>query len=103
EALRLVAAALRRAPTAAFQMAPNWLESTVSGPVYRFSVEAIGIEHRSIHYNYNSEEPATIRARFANNSIVVISVGPEEADCFCQLLLPGGKKLNARGQFNNRR
>jgi predicted ATP-dependent endonuclease of OLD family len=103
EALRLVASALRRAPTASFQMAPRWLETTVSGPVFRFSVEAIGIEHRSIHYNYNADEPAVIRARFTNNSILVISVGPEPGDFFAQLLIPGGKKLNARGQFNHRR
>jgi hypothetical protein len=103
EALRLLATALRRASTAAFQMAPAWLENTVSGPVYRFSAEAIGIEHRSIHYNYNSDEPAIIRARFVNNSIVAVAIGPEETDFFAQLLLPGGKKLNSRGQFNDRR
>jgi hypothetical protein len=103
EALRLVATALRRAPTANFQMAPQWLEPHLGGPVFRFSVEAIGLEHKSIHYNYNSDEPAIIRARYSNNSIAVIAVGPEESDFFCQLLLPGGKKLNSRGQFNTRR
>ena len=103
EALRLVATALRRAPTANFQMAPQELEPHLSGPVFRFSVEAIGLEHKSIHYNYNSDDPAIIRARYSNNSIAVIAVGPEETDFFCQLLLPGGKKLNSRGQFNVRR
>jgi predicted ATP-dependent endonuclease of OLD family len=103
EALRLVATALRRARTANFQMAPRWLENYLSGPVFRFSVETIGIEHRSIHYNYNADEPAIIRARFANNSIVAIAVGSEETEFFCQLLLPGGKKINGRAHVNDRR
>jgi hypothetical protein len=103
EALRLLGAALRRGRTAGFQMAPTWLEPYVSGPVFRFSVETIGIEHRSIHYNYNSDEPALLRARFSNNSIVVISVGSEETEFFAQLQLPGGKKINSRNHVTDRR
>jgi hypothetical protein len=103
EALRLMATALRRAPTAHFQMAPQWLEPHLSGPVFRFSVEAIGLEHKSIHYNYNSDDPAIIRARYSNNSIAVVAIGPEGTDFYCQLLLPGGKKLSGRRQFNERR
>lgn len=103
EALRLVATAIRRAPNAKFRMAPQWLEASITGPVYPFSVETIGIDHKTIHYNYHSEDPAVIRARFSNNSIVVVCVGPGSSDFVAQLLLPGGKKINSGNQVTHRR
>jgi hypothetical protein len=103
EALRLIATAIRRAPNGKFQPAPQWLESSITGPVFAFSVETIGIDQKTIHYNYRSEDPAIIRARFSNNSIVVIGVGPSPSDFFAQLILPGGKKIHSRSQVNERR
>jgi predicted ATPase len=103
EALRLISTALKRAVTANYQMAPEYISQGLTGPVFRFATDTIGIEHKSIHYNYRSEEPAIIRARFNNNSIVAVAVGQDQSDFFCQLLLPGGKKLNSRSQYNARR
>ena len=103
EALRLVATALKRAPTANFQMAPEWLSPQVSGPVFRFGTEALGFDHRGVHYNYNWDEAAIVRARLTNHSIIVIAVGPEPQDFYCQLMLPGGKKINSRSMISDRR
>jgi len=103
EALRLIGTAIRRAPTAKFKMAPQWLDGIVTGPGYTFSVETIGIDHKTIHYNYQSDDPAIIKARFSNNSLVTVCVGADTTDFFAQLALPGGKKLNSRNQITDRR
>ncbi|WP_340317594.1 ATP-dependent nuclease [Rhizorhabdus argentea] len=103
EALRLVTIALKKAPTANFTMAPRWLESQVTGAVFRIAVDTIGFDQKSIHYNYNSDDPAIIRARYSNNSSITIAIGPEAGEIYCQLMIGGGRKLNARSQFSTTR
>lgn len=100
EALRIASAALKKAPSANFQMAPDHLSADITGPIYRFSVETLDIEHRGIHYNYGSGDPAIIKIRYNNNCSLVIAIGDSSDEIYCQLILPAGKKVNTRGQFS---
>src|SRR5690606_28198958 len=98
EALRIASAALKKAGSAQFTMAPDALGPEITGAVYRFSLDTLDIEDRGIHYNYQSSDPAIIRVRYSNNCQVVIALGETLEDTYCQLLLPAGKKVNSRGQ-----
>ena len=98
EALRIASAALKKASSAQFTMAPDSLGPDITGPLYRFAVDTLDIEHRGIHYNYEASEPAIIRVRYSNNCSLVIGLGETVTDSYCQLLLPGGKKINSRSQ-----
>ncbi len=100
EALRIASAALKKAPSANFQMAPDHLSPDITGPLSRFSVETLDIEQRGIHYNYGSNDPAIIKIRYNNNCSLTISIGDSSDEIYCQLVLPGGKKVNSRGQFS---
>jgi len=101
EALRIVSAALAKAPTANFSMAPDSLGPDISGPVYRFSLDTLDIENRGLHYNYQSHDPAIIKVRYSNNYQICVAVGESLEDAYCQLLLPGGRKVNSRAQAKN--
>jgi hypothetical protein len=100
EALRIASAALKKASSAHFAMAPDSLGSEITGPLYRFALDTLDIEHRGIHYNYEVSEPAVIRIRYSNNCSIVVALGETIADSYCQLLLPGGKKVNSRNHVN---
>lgn len=99
EALRVLSAALNKAPTASFMMAPDFLLPDISGPVFKFSVDTLDIEHRGIHYNYRVETPAIIKARYNNNCSITVAVGQDDSEIYCQLSLPGGIKVNSRSKF----
>lgn len=100
EALRIASAALQKARTAKFEMAPESLEPDLTGPVYRFSLDTLDIEDRGIHYNYDKSEPAVLRFRYNNNCSIVVALGEDLSETYCQLLLPGGKKVNSRSQIS---
>lgn len=96
EALRIASAALTKAPSAIFQMAPESIGPDITGPVYRFSLDTLDIENRGLHYNYQSGDPAIIKVRYSNNYQIVIAVGERLEDAYCQLLIAGGRKVNSR-------
>lgn len=98
EALRIASAAVKKSPSAVFEMAPDHLAPDISGPVFRFSVETLDIEHRGIHYNYESHDPAIIKVRYNNNCSITIAIGSDASEIYCQMSLPGGKKVNLRSQ-----
>lgn len=98
EALRIVSAALARSSSANFSTAPQLIGPDVTGPVYRFSLDTLDIESRGLHYNYQSGDPAIIKLRYNNNCQVVVAVGEGLADAYCQLLLPGEKKIHSQAQ-----
>ncbi|TCP72632.1 ATP-binding protein [Sphingomonas sp. PP-CE-1G-424] len=100
EALRIASSALKKAPTANFYMAPDHLLPEIAGPIFRFSIETLDIEHRGMHYNYGSREPAIIRIRYNNHCSLVISIGESSDDICCQLILSAGRKVNSRSQFS---
>ncbi|MFL6726342.1 MAG: ATP-dependent nuclease [Sphingomicrobium sp.] len=100
EALRIASAALKKAASAQFAMAPDAIGPEITGSVYRFSLDTLDIEDRGIHYNYRSNDPAIIRVRYSNNCQIVVALGETLEDTYCQLLLPGGKKVNSRTQAN---
>lgn len=101
EALRIASAALTKAMSAKFTMAPDSISSEVTGPVYRFSLDTLDIQERGIHYNYDDSVPAIIRVRYSNNCQVIIALGEQLAEAHCQLLLPAGRKVNSRAQATN--
>lgn len=92
EALRIASAAVKKSSSAVFEMAPDYLISDIAGPVFRFSVETLDIEHRGIHYNYESLEPAIIKVQYNNNCSVIIAIGSDPSEIYCQMSLPGGQK-----------
>lgn len=98
EALRIASAALTKAASAVFSMAPDSIGPDITGPVYRFSLDTLDIENRGLHYNYQSSEPAVIKVRYSNNCQVVVAVGESLEDAYCQLLIAGGRKVNSRAQ-----
>jgi len=98
EALRIASTALQKSTSASFVMAPDFLGSEITGSVFRFSVETIDIEHRGLHYNYDSSEPAIIKIRYKNNCGVNIAIGETVSEMYCQLMNPAGKKVMSKGQ-----
>ncbi|HEV2079203.1 MAG TPA: AAA family ATPase [Allosphingosinicella sp.] len=96
EALRIASTALKKAESAQFIMAPDALAPDLTGAVYRFSLDTLDIEHRGIHYNYEASDPAIIKVRYTNNCSIIVALGEGAADAYCQILLPGGKKVNSR-------
>lgn len=101
EALRIASTALQKSVSASFAMAPDFLSPEISGPMFKFSVETIDIEHRGLHYNYDSSEPAVIKLRYKNHCGVNIAIGESVAEMYCQLLLPAGKKVMTKSQANS--
>ena len=100
EALRIASAALQKIKSAKLQMAPDSLGPDVTGSVFRFSLDTLDIEHRGLHYNYETSEPAIIRVRYSNNCSIVIAIGEEITDSYCQLMLPAGKKVHSKSQIS---
>lgn len=98
EALRIISAALSKAPTANFAMAPESIGPDVTGPVYRFFLDTLDIENRGLHYNYRSNDPAIIRICYTNNYQVIVAVGETLENAYCQLLISGGRKVSSRSQ-----
>lgn len=98
EALRIASAALQKSTSASFVMAPDFLGPEVTGSVFRFSVDTIDIEHRGLHYNYDTSEPAIIKIRYKNNCGVNIAIGESVSEMYCQLTIPVGKKVMTRSQ-----
>jgi len=96
EALRIVAAAQARVATANFAMAPGDFSESFTGPVFRFSLKTLDFDEGNIHHNYRVEDPAIITARFTNNCSIHVFLGADRADRFCQLQLPGGRKVSSR-------
>ena len=82
-------------------MAPDFLNPEITGSVFRFSVETIDIEHRGLHYNYDSSEPAIIKIRYKNNCAISVGIGESTTEMYCQLLLPAGKKVYTKLQANS--
>lgn len=84
-------------------MAPDHFGPEITGPVFKFSLDTLDIEHRGLHYNYEVGDPAIIRVRYNNNCAIVIAVGDNPSEAFCQLLLPGGKKIHAKSAFSSKK
>lgn len=101
EALRIIALAQAKAPSANFAMAPDWLVNHISGPIYRVSLSSIGFEHDTVHHQNDSETPAILIAKLSNNCEIRVVIGEEPSEVFCQLTEPGGRKVNNRGQSGN--
>lgn len=101
EALRIASVALQKAPSAKFVMAPDFLAPAITGAVFRFSVDTLDIEHRGMHYNYETDDPAVIKIKYKNNCSLYIGLGPTPSDIFCQMLLPGGKKVMSKAQASS--
>lgn len=101
EALRIASTALTKAASAKFAMAPDSVGSDISGPAYRFTLDTLDIENRGLHYNYQTDDPAIIKIRYTNNCQIVIALGETLDDAYCQLLMPGGIKVNARAQVKS--
>jgi energy-coupling factor transporter ATP-binding protein EcfA2 len=101
EALRIASAAISKAKSAIFSMAPDSISPDITGPVYRFNLDTLDIESRGVHYNYETSYPAIIRIRYSNNCQILIALGEHLEDIRCQLLLPGGKKVNSRSQASS--
>ena len=103
EALRIASAALTKSSSANFEMAPDYLGPDITGAVFRFSVETLDIEHRGIHYNYETSEPSIIKVIYNSNCYLTIAIGSDVSEMYCQLCLPGGKKVNTRSNASPKR
>ncbi len=101
EALRIIAIAQARAPTANFIPAPEYLSTYVTGAVYRISLAQMGFEHKTAHHRYEASEPAIITAVLNNNCRVKVFIGEEEGEVLCQLVEAGGHKVISRAQSSN--
>jgi ABC-type multidrug transport system ATPase subunit len=101
EALRIISLAQVKASSANFVMAPESIDSEVTGPVFRVSLSAIGFEYESVHHRYESDSPAVIIAKLTNNCSVTVVIGDDPAAVFCQLAEPGSKKVNNRNLSSN--
>lgn len=102
EALRIAATAIEKVRSAKIVNAPTHFAPDITGPGFKFSLDTLDIENRGIHYNYESSEPAMIRVRYSNNCAIVIAIGEELSDNFCQFLLPGGKKIHLKNQMSGK-
>ncbi|MCA3255460.1 MAG: AAA family ATPase, partial [Alphaproteobacteria bacterium] len=96
EALRIVSIAQSKAKKPVFVPAPEWLVEHSPGAGFRLKLDAIGFEHRYAHFVAQDDEPAQIIAKLSNNNIIVVSIGPDEGDVFCQLKLAGSKSVVLR-------
>lgn len=99
EALRIISAALSKAKSAQFEMASDEFGSDITGAIFRVSLDTLDIENRGLHYNYRNSDPAIIRVKYTNNCQIVVGIGESLNDVVCQLLLPGGVKVNSRSQI----
>ena len=99
----MLSTALDRLRSAQFTMAPDFLSPALTGPVFRFSLDTLDFSRRGVHYNYQVDQPAIIKACYSNNSSITVALGAEDGETYCQLAQPGGRKVNNRSQASSGR
>lgn len=88
DALRLLAVALRRLPTANFQPIPDWLTAVTSGFGYTCSFDTIDFDFRNIHFNYDNQSPAKLQIVFSNRVRLTLWFGSNGSESFAQISNP---------------
>jgi predicted ATPase len=85
EALRIISVCQARIPTAIYQPVPAWLDGYCGGAGFSLSLETIDFDFANVHHEYNSSQPAIIRAKNSNHSEVTLYIGQNNSEVFCQL------------------
>ncbi len=101
DALRLLAVASRRVPSAQFQSPPDWLRGIAVGRGYKVGFETVDFDFANTHHNYDRDTPSKLQLVCSNRARLTLWLGPEPGDNFTQISTPSGGVIQTRAEAQN--